>query len=162
MAFLDWTLLLSPWTAVFLPNVAVFRIRNPIRTYKKIMMVIGIMKNRNDENSNRNGGVGWIVQNADSGMVCNGDEKCWADGKKLNTLIEKARNTRSCDDGIHLYWKKPWLKLTHNWQGCAQRNHPTKTFLLVLSTTPNICWVYKSIEAFVPIVCVLINLATFD
>lgn len=58
MAFLDCACLLSPCTAVFLPKVAVFLILSPIRTYRKIMMAMGMMKNSSDENSNRNGGDG--------------------------------------------------------------------------------------------------------
>ncbi len=69
MAFFDWACLLSPCTAVFFPKVAVFRILNPMRTYRKTMMVIGTMKNSREENSKRNGGAGWIVQNADSVRV---------------------------------------------------------------------------------------------
>jgi len=33
------------------------------------MMVMGAMKNSNEEDSKRNLGIGWMVQKADSGMV---------------------------------------------------------------------------------------------
>ena len=69
MAFFDWACLLSPWTAVFLPKVAVFLILRPILMYRNTMIVMGMMKNMNEENSKRKGGVGIIVQNADSGIV---------------------------------------------------------------------------------------------
>jgi hypothetical protein len=75
IALLDWACLLSPWTAVFLPNVAVFRIRRPILTYRKIMMVMGMRKKNRNDDSKRNLGVGEMVQKADSGIVYGRKEK---------------------------------------------------------------------------------------
>ena len=95
IARFDCTCLLSPCTAVFFPKEVVLRIRKPIRKYRKIIMVIGIKKKNRNEVSNRNRGVGVIVQNADSGIVCK-KENCIEFHEFSARLSKESNENRNC------------------------------------------------------------------